>query len=134
MTDTNPNGANQFKLDPRQALCWANYINVNNSETFGNAYQSAIQAGYEEATAQNITSAKWFVDKYGRFNRLNKAEKVFDKILDMTSEEASIIRIQLDAAKFVAEKTSDEYKSKVDLTTKGKEVVGITYIIPEDNK
>ncbi len=130
MVETNPNGSNQYKLDPRQTLCWSSYIDID-SETFGNAYQSAVKAGYEENTAKQITTLNWFVEKYRRFNRLDKAEKVFDKILDMTSEEAGIIRIQLDAAKFVAEKTSSEYKSKVDLTSKGEQVVGITYVIPE---
>ena len=51
MATTNPNKANQWKLDPRQKMCWDLYIDPN-SPTFGNAYRSALQAGYEENTAR----------------------------------------------------------------------------------
>lgn len=51
---TNPNGANQYLLDPRQIKCWEYYTNPK-SETFSNAYQSAIRAGYENTTSLHIT-------------------------------------------------------------------------------
>lgn len=44
---TNPNGANQYLIDPRQKKCWDLYVNPK-SETFGNALQSALKAGYTE--------------------------------------------------------------------------------------
>lgn len=79
---SNPNGANQFMLDPRQKLCWESYANPK-SETFGNAKQSAIRAGYEEVYADTITASEWFTGKVRRLNLLHKAEKVLDEMLEM---------------------------------------------------
>lgn len=80
--ETNPNGANQYQLDPRQRLCWKLYITPG-GKTFGNAYQSAIAAGYEESTALHITMSKWFLDKVRRMGLLSKAENVLEEMLDM---------------------------------------------------
>ena len=48
--------------NPRQKMCWDLYIDPN-SPTFGNAYRSALQAGYEENTAAVITTLNWFKEK-----------------------------------------------------------------------
>lgn len=122
---SNPNGANQFFLDPRQKICWEYYVNPK-SETFANATQSAIRAGYEEKYARQIMVSDWFVAKVRRLNLLGKSEKVLDEVLDMpikvikydtvsgedddaTDEpetyletDPAIVRVKLDAAKFVA--------------------------------
>lgn len=84
---TNPHGANQYKLDPRQAMFLAYYIDPE-SQSRGNAYKSAILAGYEEEYALNITSAMplWLSEKIGEYERsglLAKAEKNIEKFLDM---------------------------------------------------
>lgn len=79
---SNPNGANQYLLDPRQRKCWQAYINPN-SKTFGNATQSAIAAGYEPDYADQITTVDWFKGKVRRLNMLGKAEKVLEDMLDM---------------------------------------------------
>lgn len=104
---TNPNGANQYLLDPRQKLCWDSYINPK-SETFGNAYQSALKAGYEEATAGQITTYEWFLEKRRRLQMLGKAEKKLDEALTMDTIDkegnvrVDLLRVQTDVAKFVA--------------------------------
>lgn len=115
---TNPFGSNQYLLDPRQKLMWEYYINPK-SETFGNAYQSALKANYEEATATQITTYDWFLDKRRRLNLLSKAEKVLEECLEMPIEvldweghgedrtqivktEPSLIKIKQDTAKFIA--------------------------------
>ena len=56
----NPNGANQWHPDPRQAEFLKNYLDKN-SDTYANAYQSAIKAGYANEYAENITNLmpKW---------------------------------------------------------------------------
>ena len=77
---TNPNNANQYLLDPRQDLFWEFYATPG-GETFGNAYRSAIKAGYKRQTAVTITRQNWFAEKYRRMNLLNKAEKVLKKLL-----------------------------------------------------
>ena len=50
---TNPEGYNQYKPDPRQDMFLANYLDPK-SETWSNAYQSAIRAGYAEEYAKNV--------------------------------------------------------------------------------
>lgn len=127
---SNPNGANQYQLDPRQKLCWESYVNPK-SETFGNATQSAIKAGYEEATANQITTFDWFIGKRRRLNMLSKAEKVLDETLDYiaVNEEGkvdpAIARIKLDASKVVVTTLGKDegYSSRTEHTGKdGKEL------------
>lgn len=136
MAETNPNGANQYQMDPRQKLCWELYINPK-SETFSNAYQSAMKAGYEEATAAQITTLNWFMEKCRRVNMLNKAEKVLDEMLEMpvlvnkikgygedkemvVKTEPALVKIKQDTAKFVAERLGkdDGYSTRNELTGK----------------
>ena len=106
MAVTNPNGANQYVMDPRQKLCWDSYINPH-SETFGNATQSAIRAGYEPDYADQITVSEWFLGKLRRLNMLGKAEKVLDRTLEYNpvgedgKVDVGVARIQVDAAKHI---------------------------------
>ena len=60
----NPNGANQTVIDPRQGLFVQYYFDPE-SETFSNALQSALRAGYERDYAKNLTSTlpRWLVEK-----------------------------------------------------------------------
>jgi hypothetical protein len=108
MAKPNPNGSNQYLLDPRQKLCWESYTNPK-SETFGNAYKSALKAGYEESTALQITTEKWFTEKVRRMNLLGKAEKVLDETLEYDvmnggdKIDSSIARVKVDAAKHVTQ-------------------------------
>lgn len=125
MAETNPNGSNQYSLDPRQKLCWESYINPK-SETFGNAYQSAIKAGYEDATARQITTYQWFLDKRRRLDLLSKAEKVLEKTLDYETEDedgkvkVDLLRVQADVAKTVATTLgkNEGYSTRNELTGK----------------
>lgn len=90
---TNPNGANQYLLDPRQNLCWSYYTDPSSKETFGNAYRSALKAGFEEGTAKQITVSTWFMEKTRRMNLLSKAEKVLEETLVMPHEIPVIERV-----------------------------------------
>jgi hypothetical protein len=127
---TNPNGANQYQLDPRQKLCWEFYIDPR-SETFGNAMQSAIKAGYEPGTAEHIMRADWFAGKLRRLNMRSKAEKVLEKMLSMSEinvcvdklgrtikkKDTAILKIKQDTAKFCAERLGkEEWSSRQELT------------------
>lgn len=105
---SNPYGANQYQLDPRQKMCWELYTNPK-SETFGNGSQSAIKAGYEPDYADQITTVDWFKGKIRRLNLLDKAEKVLDETLEMSDIEDGKInpalkKIKQDTAKFLAER------------------------------
>lgn len=121
----NPNGSNQYQLDPRQKLCWELYVDPR-SETFGNATQSAIKAGYTADYADQITTVDWFKGKVRRLNMLSKGEKVLEETLDYiaVNEEgkvdASIARIKLDAAKVVVTTLGKDegYSTRVESTGK----------------
>lgn len=83
----NPHGANQYRLDPRQSLFIAYYLDPK-SQSFGNAKKSAILAGYDEKYADNIMSIMpvWLSDKIGQYkasSMLEKAERNINKFLDI---------------------------------------------------
>ena len=123
---TNPNGANQYLFDPRQKLCWDLYIDPK-SETFGNAKQSAIRAGYVEDYADQITTAEWFLGKLRRFNMLHKAERNLDRALETnyidigTGEiRSDVMRIVMDVSKTVVTTLGKDegYSTRSELTGK----------------
>ena len=144
MSETNPNGSNQFKLDPRQNLCWELYVTPG-SETFGNALQSAIRAGYSKATAKTIKNSPWFSEKLQRLDLLQKGEKVLAYTLTMPHEvpamgtlgpikdkegravmkiDSALLRIKLDSAKFVAERLGKaHYSTRAELVGKDGEAL-----------
>lgn len=122
---TNPNGANQYISDPRQLACWKFYTDPK-SETFGNATQSAIRAGYTETTADHITLEAWFVGKLRRLQLLDKAEKVLEETLDLDTldeegkKDKGLHALKLDAAKFIAKTQgkNEGYSERQELTGK----------------
>lgn len=84
---TNPNGANQYKLDPRQSLFIAYYLDPK-SQSFGRATKSAVLAGYEHEYAENIMSKMptWLSEKmeeYRNSEMLEKAERNINELLDL---------------------------------------------------
>lgn len=139
--------ANQYLLDPRQQLCWSYYVNPK-SETFGNAYRSAIKAGYKRGHAIKITSELWWGERRRRLGLLSKAEKVLDETLDLPhivpamgpfgplfdketgqpimTVSTSVLRIKQDSAKFVTETQGKAFgytkKTDIDLTTDGEKL------------
>lgn len=71
-------------LTPQQEKFLANYTNPK-SELFGNAVQSALDAGYEETYANNITGLMpdWLFENIGDMKRLRKAEKNLDEVQNL---------------------------------------------------
>lgn len=125
MNKSNPNNANQYQLDPRQKLFWENYHNPN-SETFSNAYQSALKATYSESSAIQITTQDWFIDKCRRMGMLSKAEKVIDRTLTLEPIDekgeikVDLLRIQTDVAKHITKTLGKEdYSEKSEVNIKG---------------
>lgn len=87
------------ELTPQQ-VDFIKYYNNPDSETYNNAYRSAIKAGFSEEYAQVITSRslEWMSESVGRRKRmLNEAERKLEKLLGSDDE-----KIQADIAKFVA--------------------------------
>ena len=110
---------------PKQVAFAMRYY-LPNSDTYGNAYQSAIDSGYSEGQAKNITSNdyQWLekisMDIYGKAtdkkNLVSKAKKVLSESLDGRDK-----RLAQDTAKFIA-KTTPEFSDKVDVTSGGEKV------------
>lgn len=75
------NRTSEKLLTPQQERFLANYTNPA-SEHFGNAVQSALEAGYEESYANNITGLmpEWLSENIGDMKRLRKAEKNLDEV------------------------------------------------------
>lgn len=120
-------GANQYKPDPRQALFLSSYLDPK-SKTFGNAYQSAIGAGYSDEYAKVMTAPSkevtWVSENVNSMNMLQRAERNLGQTLDIDIEEQvmgtfgplfdkfgkpfmkrnpKILAIKHDASKFIAE-------------------------------
>lgn len=122
---SNPNGANQYHLDPRQKVCWSYYINPT-SDTFMNGLQSALKAGYEATTANQITTSDWFIGKVRRLDMLEKAEKVLHKTLDIDHIDpqtgktiTDVLRIKVDVGKHLTKTLGKEdYSERIETTGK----------------
>lgn len=62
---------NQWRSNPRQLLFMRYYLDVNEPETFSNAYKSALKAGYSNQTARDIASTnrnKWLQEYTNKSN------------------------------------------------------------------
>jgi phage terminase small subunit len=108
--------SNQKTSDPREQLCWDLYIEKL-SVGVSNAYQSAIEAGYSQSHADNITLQGWFKERLQKLKRkdlVSKAEKLLEKTLDYKSEDdegkikVDLLRVQTDVAKHVTNSLGKE--------------------------
>lgn len=125
MAKPNPNGVNQYtKPDPRQSLFLAYYLDPK-SKTFSNAYQSALEAGYEEEYAKVILNKDldWLSESVKDSSLLQKAEKRLNQILDMEAvdEEGrvdnSLLANQMKAVTLVAKGIGKaKYSERVEST------------------
>lgn len=115
----------EYLMDPRQLACWQAYADPK-SKTFCNAYRSALNAGYSEAMSRTMTGRTWFKDRLRRLKMLSKAEKVFDRTLDMNTvdnqgkEQADLLRIQTDVAKHISKTLGKDegYSERSEVTGK----------------
>ena len=128
MAGTNPNGANGTTSDPREQVMWDIYV-AKIAKGIENAYESAIEAGYEEATARQITVRSWFIERKSKLKRkemLSKAERNLDKTLDLITlnkeglEDPQLLKIKVDVSKtIVSTLGKDEgYSTRSELTGK----------------
>jgi len=113
-------------LNPQQQAFKEAYINPG-SETFGNALRSALAAGYTQEYAESITvqGGAWFSEILGDAKRLQKAEKVLDKTLEMEpvdqegKTDVGLLRVINDTAKFVASThNKQKYSTKIESEVK----------------
>lgn len=115
------------ELNPKQIAFLTNY-NDPKSETFGNALQSALKAGYSQEYSESILSKNlnWMAENVGRRKRmLSKAEARLETALDSDDE-----RLVVDVAKFIAKtQGKDEgYSDRTEHTGKGGEQLQVTIL------
>lgn len=128
MAETNPHGANGTTGDPREQVCWDNYV-LSIASSQENAYKAAIDAKYSEDHARNITMQGWFKERKAKLKRkdmLSKSEKVLDETLDMNTLDKEglidpqLLKIKVDVAKTIATTLGKEegYSTRSELTGK----------------
>lgn len=132
---TNPHGANGSSRDPREQKMWDIYVD-NIAKGTENAYKAAIQAGYEEATARQITIRSWFIERKEKLKRkemLSKAERNLDRILDLKIENdegkilPEITKIVVDVSKTIVTTLGKDKgystRNETDITSGGEKLV-----------
>jgi len=121
------------RIDLRSDVAWSLYID-SRSDTFNNAYASAVKAGYTPATAKRITAETWWQRNVEMLKEmLPKAEDVLLEDLDLDTEEPMLInqeiqykvnpnlrRIRSETAKFIASTVGRaKYHTKVEVEANG---------------
>lgn len=101
-------------FDPQQVQMLANYLDPQ-SETWGNAKQSAISAGYSEQYADNIMALmpKWLSETLGQANLVQQSLINLAEALRDDDNKT----IKWDATKFSLSRLSAAFKEKKDITT-----------------
>lgn len=140
---SNPNKVNQYTLpDPRQSLFLSYYLDPK-SDTFANALQSGIRAGYTEEYSKTLMSQlpAWLSESISDQELLHKAEKRLKQILDFepVDEEGridnSLLANQMKAVTLVAKGIGkNKYSERVENTGKDggaiefKEITGMRIV------
>lgn len=115
---TNPNKANQHKPDPRQAVFLSYYLD-RDSETFANALQSGIKAGFSEKYSENLTSQlpTWLREKLGDESIICQAEKNLKNFLSDAEDDK---KIKSDMTKFALKGLAKQkYSERIENEIKG---------------
>lgn len=109
-------------LTPQQQLFLKGYTDPK-SPTFGNALQSALNAGYAQEYAENITHLmpNWLSENIGKAKMVLKAERNLDMALDglLDDPEKGAKTIQHKASEFVLKTLKkDTYSERTEVTGK----------------
>lgn len=125
----------ELLLKPQQEK-FLQYYTDPKSETFSNATQSAIKAGYTQSYADNITTLlpDWLLESIGDMKMLRKAEKRLNQILDLepVNDEGaidnSLIANQMKAINLVAKGIGKaKYSERIEQTGKDGQPLVITF-------
>lgn len=123
-------------LTPQQELFLERYTNPK-SPTFSNALQSAIEAGYSESFANNITGImpEWLSENIGDLKRLKRAEKNLDEVqnIQIYNEEgkvdAQLVDKRTKVDMFIAERLNKQkYSTRIEQTGKDGESLPVPII------
>ena len=94
---SNVSAANQHTPDDREQKCWDLYVQ-SVVDNVPNAYKAAIDSGYSEDHARNITMQGWFKERLERLKRKgmgSKAERNLEKILDIDWEKDGEVKVDI---------------------------------------
>lgn len=84
-------------LTPRQSTYLQAYAD-RNSASFGNAFRSALSAGYSEQTARNMNHLQpdWLSENIGQIGAVIQPEELMQQLTDVIRNEAepTIIRLK----------------------------------------
>lgn len=121
-----------MELNPQQTLFLASYTNPK-SETFGNALQSALKAGYTKEYSENITALMpdWLLENIGKTKLVQKAEKNLEKALDGGLDDAKKGKkeIQWKATEMTLKTLrKEDYSERTEVTGKGGASLNINII------
>lgn len=108
-------------LDPQREAFLAAY-NDPESQTFGNCYKSALQAGYSESYSRTLSSQtpKWFTENSRHGELMELAEERLKHYLNIEAEDPQTMKIQQDTAKFVASSLGKErYSTRNEVRAQG---------------
>lgn len=126
---------NQYREDPRQSLFLEYYLDTN-SETFSNALQSALKAGYKQEYAENITHLmpNWLSERIGDNKLVYLAEKALLEALEYSTidKEGKIDsgagRLKMDAVKLVLKGLAKErFSERSEVTGKDGKDLTVTF-------
>lgn len=83
----NKKGGELAVVDPRQALFLTLFLDPK-SETFSNALQSGLKAGFSQEYSENITHLMpaWLSESIGEMQMLSKAERNLNTFLDLPTK------------------------------------------------
>ena len=125
----------EFLLPPQQEKFLAHYTDPK-SETFSNAYRSALKAGYSEEYSQNITGQMpdWLSENISDMKRLRKAEKNLEEVQNIAIynaeglPDAQLIDKRTKVDMFLAERLNkSKYSTRQEMTGKDGEKLVITF-------
>ena len=110
------------ELTPKQARFLNVYLDPK-SDTFGNALQSGLKAGFSREYSETLTTKglKWLSEGVGRRTKLlDKAERNLLEILEMESAELEIMKLKNNTSQFVAKTLGKkDYSDRTEHTGEG---------------
>lgn len=123
----NPNRVNQYtEPDPRQSLFLSYYLDPK-SDTFSNALQSGLKAGFTEEYSTNLLSLmpKWLsetLDESKYLRMLKKAEARLEVLAESEDE-----KVGLEASKFISGRLGKRiWSDRTEITGENGKAINIT--------
>lgn len=130
-TRVNKKDTKEYHFDLRQDVAWNLYTDQR-SDTFNNAYKSAVKAGYTDSSSRSITVESWWIRRVKLLaEMLPLAEKNLMEDMEMETEvpyvenqeirykiDPQLRRIKSETSKFIASTVGRaKYHTKTEVET-----------------